>query len=423
MRPFWSITLAATALTAPPTSAQTPWAASGGGDERYGASAAEGVSQPRPLASDFPSARVAANPSATNPSAPKPAPSGMSPVDREVATRATVTSGNGSLPSTHGQVWREYDIRPYTLRVANTTKPEQTIVDWVLRETGYEAWHSEPLGVLSATRETLRVYHTPQMQSIVADIVDRFVNSRAEPYGFSLRVASVRSPNWRAKAVGLMSPIPVQSPGVQGWVMAKENAALLLADLARRSDFREHNASSLMVLSGQQSVLSTMRPRSYVRGLTPSPASWPGFQPEVAQLEEGVTLEFSPLISHDLASADAVVKVRLLQIEKMTPVQIDIPTATGNQRMQIEVPQMTMATLHERFRWPTEQVLVLSMGVVASPAPDAGRPLLGMIPGVDSPPRADGLLFIEVRGTGLPAASPTAPATAARTDGTSLGRY
>ena len=104
---------------------------------------------------------------------------GLAPVNAGI-TRARVTKGSGALPQDQGQVWREYDIRPYTLRVTTTARPEQAIVDWILRETGYEAWHSDPVGLLSANRETLRVYHTPEMQAIVADIVDRFVNSAAE---------------------------------------------------------------------------------------------------------------------------------------------------------------------------------------------------------------------------------------------------
>ena len=151
-------------------------------------------------------------------------------------------------------MWREYDIRPYTLRVTTTARPEQAIVDWILRETGYEAWHSDPVGLLSANRDVLRVYHTPEMQAIVADIVDRFVNSAASAYAFTLRVATVRNPNWRAKALPMMTPIPVQSPGVQGWLLAKENARLLVSELSRRTDYREYNSSQQLVNNGQSIV-------------------------------------------------------------------------------------------------------------------------------------------------------------------------
>ena len=80
-------------------------------------------------------------------------------------------------------------------------KPEQAIIDWILRETGTEVWFSEPLGILNASNTTLRVYHTPEMQAMVGDIVDRFVNSAASAYGFTLRVSTVGNPNWRAKAI------------------------------------------------------------------------------------------------------------------------------------------------------------------------------------------------------------------------------
>ena len=152
-----------------------------------------------------------------------------------------------ALPQDAGQVWREYDIRPYTLRNTTTTRPEQAIVDWILRETGYETWHSDPVGLLSANHETLRVYHTPQMQAIVADIVDRFVNTQADGYAFSLRIATVGNPNWRAKALPMMTPIPVQSPGIQGWLLAKEDARLLVADMSRRTDYREYNSPQQLV--------------------------------------------------------------------------------------------------------------------------------------------------------------------------------
>ena len=54
----------------------------------------------------------------------------------------------------------------------------QRAIHRILRETGYEAWHGTPVGLLSAECKVLRVYHTPQMQSVVAEIVDRFVNWR-----------------------------------------------------------------------------------------------------------------------------------------------------------------------------------------------------------------------------------------------------
>lgn len=362
----------------------------------------------------------------------------LAPVGAPRVNRAKVTKGSGSLPNDAGQVWRDYEIRPYTARIANEPKPQQRIVDWILRETGYEAWHGETVGILSANRETLSVYHTPAMQAIVADIVDRFVNGRAAERAFSMRILTVRNPDWRVKALRLMTPISVQSPGLQGWIMPKENHALLLSELARRSDVRDYNAAGQLVPNGQAIVFSTMRPRGYVKGIIPTQQAWPGYQPETGQLDEGASLEFNPLLSMNLDTAEAVIKLRMAQVEKMRRVSLDLPApavaggSTGGQRLQIEVPQVTMANLHERFRWPADQVLLLSMGMVATPGPESGGAFSDMLPDMmKSPPRADALLFVQARNSQTPTAGPTAQragnggriSTAVRPTPTFSGRY
>ncbi len=118
-------------------------------------------------------------------------------------------------------------------------------------------------------------------------------------------------------------------------------------------------------------------------------------------------MEFSPLLALDLGSADAVVKLRLNQVEKMLPVKLDLPTTIApNQRVQVDVPQMTSSNLHERFRWPTDKVLLLSMGVVATPGPTKDNPftdaVTDAVPMLKSPPRADALLFVESAGVSAP---------------------
>jgi hypothetical protein len=340
-------------------------------------------------------------------------------------TRAQVSKGSETLPNDNGQIWREYDISPYTMRVQNTTAPEQALVDWILRETGYEAWHSIP-AVLSADRQRLKVYHTPEMQTIVADIADRFVNNLADNYGFGLRIVTIDNPNWRTRALPLMKSIPVQSPGIQGWILSKEDAALLISELKRRTDYREHNAPHQMTQNGSSLVISTMRPISYTKGIFRTDQTWPGYQPEMAQFDEGFSLEFSPLLALDTRTVDAVLKLKLTQVEKMFPVKLEVPTPVAqNQRAECQVPQMTMVQLHERFRWPTDHVLLLSMGVVAQPGPSAPNIITDNIPMLKTPPRADALLFVESRGASSPTVLDTAPApqTATRPNQTYHGRY
>lgn len=312
-----------------------------------------------------------------------------------------VSKGAGVLPNDQGQVWREYDISPYTSRVTNTERPEQAIVDWILRETGTEVWFTEPLGILNASKNSLRVYHTPEMQRLVLDVVDRFVSSQAEAQAITLRLVTVGSPSWRTTAMPLLQPIDVKAAGVEAWVLSKENAAILLAQLRQRTDFREQNSPSVPIHNGQSHTVTRTVPRTFVRSVRMRPDVWPGHELVSGQMQEGFTLQLSPLMSLDGNTIDAVIKCEVDQIEKLVPVNVDIPTVGGGaQRVQIQVPQVISWRLHERFRWPVNQVLMLGCGVVAAPTPERME-LMGVpLPTLPftSGGRADALLLVESNG-------------------------
>lgn len=329
---------------------------------------------------------------------------------------AKVSKGQGTLPNEQGQLWREYDIEQYTLQVASTNRPEQALVDWILRETGYEAWHTEPLAILSANRRNLYVYHTPEMQQVVKDIVDRFVSNDADTSEFALRVVTVGSPNWRTRTQHLLQPVQVQTPGVQAWLIEREAAVNLMADLRRRTDFREHSPPQQMVSNGQSTVVSSTQSQYYVRDVRLTGNTWPGYQPETAVVDEGFSLEFSPLLSIDRESIDAIVKCQIDQVEKMVPVMLDVPTAVApRQRTKIEVPQLAHFQFHERFRWSPDKVLLIGMGMIPLPSAAESKPLVpGLpIPGVGAGDnRGDLLVFIEAKRPSTATAS--AANTAAR---------
>jgi hypothetical protein len=313
-----------------------------------------------------------------------------------------VNRGAGVLPNDQNQVWREYDIRPYTSRITTTEKPEQAIIDWILRETGTEVWFSEPLGLLNANKETLRVYHTPEMQRLVLDIVDRFVSTQGEAQGLGLRLVSVGSPNWRTMAVSLLQPVDLKTPGVDAWLVSKENAAVLLGQLRRRTDFRENNSPNLIVQNGQTQTIGRITPKMYVRGVRIRRDVWPGHELESGQIDEGFSLQISPLLSLDGNTMDATIKCQIDQVEQLVPVPVDVPSQAGGlQRVEIQVPQIVSWRLHERFRWPTNQVLLLSCGVVATPSGEKMGPLglpLTIPFTTTSAGRANALLFVECKG-------------------------
>ncbi len=354
-------------------------------------------------------------------------PDAEPPEEPRRSTYRTVASGSMGLPRDAGQVWQEYDLRSYTARITSTKRPERTVVDWVLRETGYEAWHGEPMGILSAGKDALRVYHTPEMQQVVADVVARFTSPNADSQAFTMRVVTISDPNWRSRAHRVLQPVPAQTPGVQAWLLKREDAALLISELSKRTDYREHSSPQLLIGNGETHVLSRTRPRSYIRDLLIQPNVWPGFEAQADQIEEGFAVEFSPLLSKDGTLVDAIFKCHVDHVEALTPVLIDVPTPVApRQRARIDVPQMSQFRLQERFRWPVEDVLLIGLGVVPAPFTVESNPLNPLIKqlpfNATGPERADMLIFVEAkdrRGTAPVAAT----RTGARATSSYHGRY
>jgi hypothetical protein len=193
-----------------------------------------------------------------------------------------------------------------------------------------------------------------------------------------------------------------------------------MAELRKRSDFREHSSPHLLVNNGQSTVVSVTKPREYVKNVALQGDAWPGFEVETSQIDEGFTLDLSPLLSLDNTMVDAVVKFNVDQIEKLVPVMVDVPSvAAPRQRTKIEVPQVSQCRFHERFRWPADRVLLIGLGVTTPPVPT--EQIGFRFPLGPSTPRADLLLFVECKGK---SAQPNAVTRTGRLDDKpTYGRY
>jgi hypothetical protein len=179
-----------------------------------------------------------------------------------------------------------------------------------------------------------------------------------------------------------------------------------MAELRRRGDFHEHNSPHQTVQNGQPLPIQLTRQRSYVRNVFLRPEVWPGFQPETGLIDEGFKMEFRPLLSVDGRWIDASFKCEVSQVEKLVAVMLDVPTAVApRQRARMDVPQVAQYRFHERFRWPIDRVLLIGLGMIASPTPTEGRSLVPGLawPSGNSGSRADVLLMVEnTRRTGQP---------------------
>ena len=319
-------------------------------------------------------------------------------------------------------------MRPYTGYLTKHDHPEQAVVDWILRETGADVWFTSPFGFMSADRDELSVYHTPEMHGVVSQIVDRFVAGEKDPQVMSLKVMTVGNPNWRSRAHMLMQHVTVDSPGVQAWLLSKENAALVLNQLRARTDARQVQSLDLITHNGQTEKLASTRGRNYVRNIRPAPTGWPPYEPETGEVQEGYRLSISPLLSTDGSTLDCVIKAEIDQVDKLKPVELDLPLPNNQvHRAKIDVPQVVSWRLHERFRWPSDMVLLLSCGVVASPERNqAVIPMLNMEVFTGSTAgRADALLFIAFRGRASEnlSTTPLAPQVASGMGAPNRGRY
>ncbi|MFG0262308.1 MAG: hypothetical protein ACF788_07950, partial [Novipirellula sp. JB048] len=222
---------------------------------------------------------------------------------------------------------------------------------------------------------------------------------------------------------------PVDSAGVQAWLLSKENAAIVLNLLRQRTDTREVQGVDLPIFNGQTERLSQTRGRNYVRNVRESHHGWPPYEPETGEVQEGYRLSLSPLLTTDNRIIDVMIKAEIDQVDKFNPVELELPLRNQQvHRTRIDVPQVVSWRLHERFRWESDKVLLLSCGVVASPERSGGSSIMNFdfVTGNTSG-RADALMFVEFRGRASEnlSTNPIAPrtATAIPFDAPHRGRY
>lgn len=339
--------------------------------------------------------------------------------------RVKVIKGNGVLPNNDGQLFRQYDLKPYLENLSADSNAEQAILDWILRETGSAAWSRGPISILNARGGVLTVYHTAEMQDRVVEVLERFMSPHSTTHSYSVRLATVGSPNWRAWASSMMTPVNVHSPGVEAWLMSKENAALLIGEFRKRVDYREHNSPSVSIHNGQTHEIARTLSRPYTKSVRGGLATYPGYSLDQGQVDEGYSLWVSPLLSREGDVIDAVLRCKVSQVEDMLVVPVDLMTPGGKARVEVQVPQAIHWQVHEQFRWPANQVLIVSCGMTATPQMD--RATAGLIPGIlqaSRPGRADAIMMLELNGKASGAASTEKGAPAKTADrAVSRGRY
>ena len=146
----------------------------------------------------------------------------------------TKWSSNANLPADAGQVWKTYDITPFVNRVGPGS--QKHIVDWILQDSGYATWHGSTVAAMGADEKKLVCFHTAEIQSKIEEIASRFTSEASASHRFSVRIVGIGDPSWRSTARGVLRSIPASTPGVQAWLISREEAAILVDTLRRRTD-------------------------------------------------------------------------------------------------------------------------------------------------------------------------------------------
>ena len=306
------------------------------------------------------------------------------------------------LPNDAGQEWRDYDISPYTLRVTTTNRPNKPSSIGSCARPVTKPGTASRSGMLDRQpAHAARLSHARN-----AHRRRRHRRSLRQQRG---RDASLRRARDHARqsrtggpsAHAMLQAVPVQSQGAPGLAAGQRRRLVAagrscageatFASTARRICWSTTASRPWFRYCGRRTTCATSRSNA---------TAWPGYTPEQAQIDEGFSLEFNPLLSVDGHTIDAVLKVPRRPDRKDGAVMVDVPTpAAPRQRTKIEVPQMSSVRLHEQFRWPVDHVLLVSLGVVASPTPvddqRAGNCRWSLN---NSGARSDLLLFVENRG-------------------------
>lgn len=304
----------------------------------------------------------------------------------------TKWSSNANLPADAGQVWKTYDITPFVNRVGPGS--QKHIVDWILQDSGYATWHGSTVAAMGADEKKLVCFHTAEIQSKIEEIASRFTSEASASHRFSVRIVGIGDPSWRSTARGVLRSIPASTPGVQAWMVPREEAAIFLATLRQRRDYQELPAGPVLAANGQPATIGGGKPRDYVKDVV--------LRPDVA-------------LGGKLKLADATKGWRLMSIRLFQKMKnqskrfFDVESIRSNgchlsrsifhlvqrQRVKIEVPQFSTVRIGEHFSWPASNTLIVGMGMVPWPVPNPGEDQPSLL--TSAAKRADLLVLIEPR--------------------------
>jgi hypothetical protein len=262
-----------------------------------------------------------------------------------------------------GFQWKTFDISRYCRLDSKQTNPQKAIIDWIFKRTGINEWHGDKMAVLSASRNQLRAYNSPDVLKQVTEILERFTDSTDDVLSVHVQMIAANDTRWRYAVFSELTPVGSGPQGQQIWTMLARESALVLSSMQIQQGFRKLADQRIEMINGQALTITTKEPRNYAGGMQRDGAAG-GFQPRPEKLDESIILKLSPLLNYDGNMVDAMIDLTVNTVRSFHRTKVIAPRETGNGEMAIDVPEATETHLDQTVKnWPLGQTLLISAGV------------------------------------------------------------
>lgn len=323
--------------------------------------------------------------------------------DAEAAEPAAEPAGAADEPVDEGPAtaaglrWKRWDIARYTAAAAaSSNSPQTAIIDWIFRRTGTAVWHGDKPAILSATRGELRACHDTETLKKVADIVERFIDAPEDILSVRVRIVAAADPRWRYTVYSQLTPVNSGPQGQQIWTLKREDAAIVLAQMQINQSFRPLVNHTYSMANGQQLKIESVLSRGFNAGMQREGSAAGAVQPKVEQLEEGIWLRLSPLLSYEGDTLDAAIELTANTVRHLHHTRVIAPRQVGPNEMTIDVPECMETRLNQTvLGWPLGQTLLISAGIHPGILENKNGFLNMRIPGT-YPTSTEVLVFLEV---------------------------
>lgn len=298
-----------------------------------------------------------------------------------------------------GTKWRIFNISRYTdlPHAEETERPESSMVDWILRRTGSEAWHGADLAVLNATPKELRIYHNLKMLEQVTDVVKRFIDSVFDMLTLRVRIVVAADPKWRYAVYSQLEPKAAGPMGQQVWTIDLGTAEMALAQMGIAQNFRKIYDRRHKLVNGQTLYVKSSNSLDYYSGLDRASSASLGYEPKVSKLEEGVEIRLSPLLNFDGTAIDLAIDLKASALQKLHTTKVIAPRKIGPAEMNVDIPQFAASRMNQTIaNWPLDRTLAISAGILPGVLEEEGGFMANLrLPGV-SPNATELLILLDV---------------------------